>query len=192
MFEPVILSLKVALAAVCIDFIAGMAIARTMARKDFMGKNVLESLIILPMVLPPTVLGYGLLILLGKRGLIGGFLLEHFNFQLIFTWWAAVIASGQAKVIYPKHLPSHIRMALLDKGKAKRAPAGSPQASASPTPSLLYNDYKLLRDRAYFQHLMEVCNHDVTKASNLSGLSVPSIYRHLGLAGIPTRSRNRG
>jgi molybdate transport system permease protein len=94
MFDPVILSLKVALAAVCIDFVAGMAIARTMARKEFMGKNVLESLIILPMVLPPTVLGYGLLILLGKRGLIGGFLLEHFDFQLIFTWWAAVIASA--------------------------------------------------------------------------------------------------
>ncbi len=105
---------------------------------------------------------------------------------------AAVIASGQAKVIYPKHLPSHIRMALLDKGKARRAQASTPQASAAPTPSLLYNDYKLLRDRAYFQHLMEVCDHDVTRASRLSGLSVPSIYRHLGLAGIATRSRNRG
>lgn len=94
MFEPVILSLKVALAAVCIDFVAGLAVARTMARTEFMGKNVLESLIILPMVLPPTVLGYGLLILLGKRGPVGRFLLEYFDFQLIFTWWAAVIASA--------------------------------------------------------------------------------------------------
>jgi molybdate transport system permease protein len=94
MFDPVILSLKVALAAVSIDFVAGLAIARTMARKEFVGKNVLESLIILPMVLPPTVLGYGLLILLGKRGLVGRFLLEYFDFQLIFTWWAAVIASA--------------------------------------------------------------------------------------------------
>jgi len=94
MIDPVILSLKVALAAVFVDFIAGLAIARTMARAEFMGKNILESLIILPMVLPPTVLGYGLLILMGKRGLVGRFLLEYFDFQLIFTWWAAVIASA--------------------------------------------------------------------------------------------------
>lgn len=94
MIDPVILSLKVALAAVFVDFIAGLAVARTMARTEFMGKNVVESLIILPMVLPPTVLGYGLLILLGKRGPVGRFLLEYFDFQLIFTWWAAVIASA--------------------------------------------------------------------------------------------------
>jgi molybdate transport system permease protein len=99
MFDPIFLSLKVALTAVCIDFFAGMAVARFMARKEFMGKNILESLIILPMVLPPTVLGYGLLIVLGKRGLIGNFLLEHFDFQLIFTWWAAVTAS--AVVAFP-------------------------------------------------------------------------------------------
>jgi len=94
MFEPIILSLKVALVAVAVDFVVGLAVSRTMARKDFPGKNVLESLIILPMVLPPTVLGYGLLILLGKRGPVGRFLLETFDIQLIFTWWAAVIASA--------------------------------------------------------------------------------------------------
>lgn len=66
MMEPITLSLKVALIAVCIDFVFGLAIARFMARKDFLGKNLVESAIILPMVLPPTVLGYGLLILLGK------------------------------------------------------------------------------------------------------------------------------
>ncbi|MRR58489.1 MAG: molybdate ABC transporter permease subunit [Deltaproteobacteria bacterium] len=94
MFDPIILSLKVALVAVAVDFTVGLTVARTMARKDFPGKNVLESLIILPMVLPPTVLGYGLLILLGKRGPVGRFLLETFDVQLIFTWWAAVIASA--------------------------------------------------------------------------------------------------
>ncbi len=94
MIDPVVLSLKVALAAVFVDCIAGLAIARIMARTEFMGKNVVESIIILPMVLPPTVLGYGLLILMGKRGLVGRFLLENFDFQLIFTWWAAVIASA--------------------------------------------------------------------------------------------------
>lgn len=94
MLEPILLSLKVAIAAVTVDFFVGLGIARTMARKEFRGKNVVESLIILPMVLPPTVLGYGLLILLGKRGLIGSFLLETFDVQLVFTWWAAVIASA--------------------------------------------------------------------------------------------------
>lgn len=94
MLDPIILSLKVALVAVAVDFVIGLAVARTMARKEFPGKNLLESLIILPMVLPPTVLGYGLLILLGKRGPVGALLLEAFDVQLIFTWWAAVIASA--------------------------------------------------------------------------------------------------
>jgi molybdate transport system permease protein len=94
MLEPILLSLKVAVVAVAVDFIIGLGIARTMARKEFPGKNVVESLIILPMVLPPTVLGYGLLILLGKRGPIGCFLLETLGVQLVFTWWAAVIASA--------------------------------------------------------------------------------------------------
>ncbi len=94
MINPIILSLKVALIAVCIDFVFGLAVARMMARKDFSGKNLVESMIILPMVLPPTVLGYGLLIFLGKRSPIGHILLDYFDFQIIFTWWAAVIASA--------------------------------------------------------------------------------------------------
>lgn len=94
MFGPIFLSLKVALIAVCIVFVFGLVVARFMARNDFMGKNLVESLIILPMVLPPTVLGYGLLIFLGKRGFLGRFLLEYFDFQIIFTWWAAVLASA--------------------------------------------------------------------------------------------------
>jgi len=94
MMDPIILSLKVALIAVCIVFVFGLAIARFMARKDFMGKNIIESIIILPMVLPPTVLGYGMLILLGKRGFFGQMLLEQFGIQIIFTWWAAALASA--------------------------------------------------------------------------------------------------
>jgi molybdate transport system permease protein len=94
MFGPVLLSLKVALIAVCIVFVFGLAVARFMARREFAGKNLVESIIILPMVLPPTVLGYGLLILLGKRGFVGHLLLEQFDVQIIFTWWAAVLASA--------------------------------------------------------------------------------------------------
>lgn len=94
MFDPIILSLKVAVIAVLIDFVFGMAVARFMARREFVGKNLAESLIILPMVLPPTVLGYGLLIFFGKRGPLGQFLMDCFGFQLIFTWWAAALASA--------------------------------------------------------------------------------------------------
>lgn len=94
MIDPVILSLKVALIAVGIDFMVGMVVARMMARSEFAGKNFLESLIVLPMVLPPTVLGYGLLIFLGKRGMVGHILMDYFGFQIIFTWWAAAIASA--------------------------------------------------------------------------------------------------
>jgi two-component system NtrC family response regulator len=101
---------------------------------------------------------------------------------------AAVIEAGRDPVIYPKHLPSHIRVSSLEKKKAKRLPPKSTSISGEDAPTLSYADYKSLRDRAYFQHLMDVCDHDITKASQLAGLSVPSIYRHLGLAGISTKN----
>ncbi len=94
MSEPILLSLKVALIAVTIDMILATLLARVLARRTFPGKNLLESCIILPMVLPPTVLGYGLLILLGKRGLLGSLLLDSFDWQIVFTWWAAIIAAA--------------------------------------------------------------------------------------------------
>jgi molybdate transport system permease protein len=94
MYEPIILSLKVALIAVTIDAVLGTLVARVMARRDFPGKNLIESCIILPMVLPPTVLGYGLLILLGKRGPLGRLLLQVFDWQIVFTWWAAIFAAA--------------------------------------------------------------------------------------------------
>lgn len=94
MSGPILLSLKVALIAVAIDAVLATLLARLLARREFPGKNLIESLIILPMVLPPTVLGFGLLILLGKRGLVGRFLLDHFDLQIVFTWWAAIFAAA--------------------------------------------------------------------------------------------------
>lgn len=93
MLQPVILSAKVALTATFITLMVGVFFARILTKRDFFGKHALEVLLILPMVLPPTVTGFGLLVLLGKNGLIGKFLLVHFNFRIIFTWIAAVIAS---------------------------------------------------------------------------------------------------
>lgn len=103
---------------------------------------------------------------------------------------AAVIAAGKGRAIYPKHLPGHIRVANLARADKKRPAPRQPQATPQQTaPSLSYADYKALRDRAYFQHLMDICDYDIPKASSLSGLSVPSIYRHLALAGISTKGR---
>ncbi|MBU4560279.1 MAG: sigma-54 dependent transcriptional regulator [Proteobacteria bacterium] len=103
---------------------------------------------------------------------------------------AAVIEADQDPALYPKHLPSHVRMSSLDRGRRK--PVVKTPAPKEDGPVLAYATYKAVRDQAYFRHLMEVCDHDVTRASQLSGLSVPSIYRHLGLAGIATRSRGQG
>jgi len=100
---------------------------------------------------------------------------------------AAVIASGREPSIYPKHLPGHIRVSYLDRKKPKR-PAKPLARQATDGPIQPYKAYKAMRDQAYFQQLMDICDNDVNRASQLSGLSVPSIYRHLGLAGIPTRN----
>ncbi|MFJ7935144.1 molybdate ABC transporter permease subunit [Sporosarcina sp. NPDC096371] len=87
------LSLKIAGISTVIVFIVGVFFAHLFSRKQFFGKSVIESLFLLPLVLPPTVVGFGLLILFGKNGWIGSWLLEWFDFQIVFTWIGAVIAS---------------------------------------------------------------------------------------------------
>jgi molybdate transport system permease protein len=65
-----------------------------MARHRFPGRDLLDAVLTLPMVMPPTVLGYYLLVLIGSHGVIGAWLLQHFGIRLIFTWQAAVIAAA--------------------------------------------------------------------------------------------------
>lgn len=91
-WSPVILSLRTAAAAVTAVIVLGLPLARLMARSEFPGKDFLEAAITLPMVLPPSVIGYGLLMVIGKNGLLGQFLAE-LGITVIFTWWAAVLAS---------------------------------------------------------------------------------------------------
>ena len=107
---------------------------------------------------------------------------------------SAVVEAGRDAVIHPKHLPGYVRVSVLDKGRARAeaAPATPPlpalrDASGREFPA--YDAYRAGCDRAYFQQLMELCDNDVARASRLSGLSVASVYRRLGLAGIPTRRR---
>ena len=87
------LSLKVALTATLLALPFGFAIAWLIVFRTFRGKVVLEVLVNLPLTLPPVVIGYFLLLLLGKNGWLGKFLAET-GIQLIFTWKAAVIASA--------------------------------------------------------------------------------------------------
>jgi len=89
---PVFLSLRVAFIALALIFCFGLPLARVMARREFPGKDALEAFLTMPLVLPPTVVGYGLLMLIGKNGLLGEFL-AAVGVSLIFTWWAAVMAS---------------------------------------------------------------------------------------------------
>lgn len=91
---PLLLSLKVAGWATLLALVAGVAFAFLLARVRFPGREVLDAALTLPMVMPPTVLGYYLLVLLGKRGPIGAFLQENFGINLIFTWQGAVIAAA--------------------------------------------------------------------------------------------------
>lgn len=93
MLEPVLISLKTAFISTIFTLIIGIALAWIFARYEFVFKDLLEGLIILPMVLPPSVTGYGLLLVLGKNGFIGKFLYEMFGINIIFTWKAACISA---------------------------------------------------------------------------------------------------
>jgi len=93
------LSLKVAGWATLISLLLGVSVGYLLARARFPGRDLLDTLLTLPMVLPPTVLGYYLLVLLGRRGAFGGWLHDTFGINLIFTWQAAVIAA--AVVAFP-------------------------------------------------------------------------------------------
>jgi molybdate transport system permease protein len=93
------LSLKVAGCATLIDLVLGVAVGFLLARKRFPGRELLDTLLTLPMVMPPTVLGYYLLVLIGRHGWLGAWLQNTFGINLIFTWQGAVIAA--AIVIFP-------------------------------------------------------------------------------------------
>ncbi|PWB80472.1 MAG: molybdate ABC transporter permease subunit [Candidatus Methylomirabilota bacterium] len=91
--SPLLLSLKIAGLATVVTLVIGTPIAWLLARGRFPGRAVLESIVMIPLILPPTVTGYYLLLLVGRQGPIGYFLDQTLNIGLIFTWKAAVLAS---------------------------------------------------------------------------------------------------
>lgn len=86
------LSLKVASVAALTSLPAGILVALLLARGRFPGKTVLDGLVHLPLVLPPVVTGYALLLLLGRRGPLGAFLADHFGITFSFRWTGAALA----------------------------------------------------------------------------------------------------
>ncbi len=91
-YQALILSLKVGAYAVLWLIPLGIAFAWLLSRKEFIGKSILDSLIHLPLVLPPVVIGYLLLISLGRQGFWGNWLYEHFGLVFSFNWKGAVVA----------------------------------------------------------------------------------------------------
>jgi len=88
------LSLKVAVTATLVSLPFGIAIAMVLGRGRFWGQSLLNGLVLLPLILPPVVTGYILLILFGKRGPIGSFLAEHLGIVFSFRWTGAALACG--------------------------------------------------------------------------------------------------
>jgi molybdate transport system permease protein len=90
---PLWLSLRVAVISTAIALVVGLWLAWTLANRSFRGKEVLDAAVTLPLVLPPTVLGYYLLVVLGRASPIGQLYQLVFGGPLLFTWQAAVVAS---------------------------------------------------------------------------------------------------
>ena len=92
-YSPLYLSLWVSVIATVIIAVFGTFVAYLLARKRFFARTVLDAVTTLPMILPPTVTGYYLIILLGKNGVIGKQIYELTGLSIMFTWQAAVIAA---------------------------------------------------------------------------------------------------
>lgn len=91
---PLLLSLKVALLATLFGILAGLPIAYYLSKTRSRWSDLIDTIITFPIVLPPTVLGYYLLVLLGRQSWIGRFLEEHFNIMIVFTQTGAVLAAS--------------------------------------------------------------------------------------------------
>jgi molybdate transport system permease protein len=88
------LSLQVSTIAVLVSLPFGLALGWVLARKDFFGKTAVEAFLNLPLVLPPVVTGYLLLLLLGRNGWLGAYLYRWVGLEIAFTWCAAAISVG--------------------------------------------------------------------------------------------------
>lgn len=113
--EALVLSLKISSVAVICTLPFAVAAAYLLARGRFPGKTLVDGLLHLPLILPPVVMGYLLLVSFGTKGPLGAWLLETFDIRLVFTWQGAALAAGI--VTFPFQMRT-IRLALeaIDQG----------------------------------------------------------------------------
>ena len=90
---PLMLSLKVAGMATVLALLLGIVLGWVFGRTRFFGRSVLEAIFMLPLVLPPTVVGYAILVTAGRRSPLGSWLRAHLDYSIIFSWHGAVTAS---------------------------------------------------------------------------------------------------
>ncbi len=125
--EALTLSLRVALWSVLTSLPAGLLVAWMLARREFFGKSALNAIVHLPLVLPPVVVGYLLLVLLGREGPLGRLLYDLFGFGLPFTWEGAALAA--AVMAFPLMVRA---MRLSLEGVDRRLEAAARTLGASP------------------------------------------------------------
>lgn len=94
MWSPLLLSLKIASAATALTMIVAVPLAYVLARRRFVGKGVVETLILLPLVLPPTVVGYIILMIFSRGGYVGHWFQQFFDYSIVFRFEGAVLAAA--------------------------------------------------------------------------------------------------
>ncbi|MCX5660428.1 MAG: molybdate ABC transporter permease subunit [Planctomycetota bacterium] len=108
------LSLRIALAAMVVTALLALPLALLMSRRRFVGKSLVEALILLPLVLPPTVVGYFLIVAFGARGVVGQYLDQLFGYSILFRFEGAVLAA--ATVALPMlYLPAKAGFATVNR-----------------------------------------------------------------------------
>jgi len=118
------LSVRVAIVSVVCSLPVAVLVALVLARLEFPGKTLLDALVHLPLVLPPVVVGYLLLVLFGRRGPIGGWLDREFDVQLVFTTAGAALAT--AVMSFPLMVRSiRISLETVDRRLARARSTGS-------------------------------------------------------------------
>lgn len=90
---PIVTSLKITIIASIIVFILAIIVSRYMSKAKFRGKVILDTIFMIPLILPPTVIGFILLFAFGKKGFLGKLMEVVFDQSLVFTWWAGVVAA---------------------------------------------------------------------------------------------------
>jgi molybdate transport system permease protein len=114
LWRPLLLSLRVAGLATVLVAVVGVPLAYVMARRRFPGRSVLEALLTVPLVLPPTVVGYLIIVTLGARGLVGRWLYRFADYSIMFRWEGAVLAA--AVVSLPMlYIPARAAFAAVEK-----------------------------------------------------------------------------